>query len=480
MEKQTTVEQEPIKKVSTWERLCQEKRQRIKESNLDSLEYEFKKPNYYIEKFSKEKESRLYFGDYGNVISSTSDYEYNLIFRSLGIDCKVADLRLWSENDKGAEERKYNLVSSDDETCLEIDFFSSKSNVNFSCWIDGLSEDKKKGVIVAFENTFDGRLSRQILEDIDNDIVNNDYERVVDVSAVNDEDVNYFIERHGLLMRKIGLNWDREKTEKGSFLKFKVVEEVLDGSFDKRQFLMTDVAKEMLDTLDSAGLSLSTRMLGCVMEDRRMGHEKRYGNGYADMFRQLGYLFDSKHDDDKAEEIFDNFDRDRQFKLTRILRDTSREMSKSCRMWLTMASELIDSGDKDINRVVGYEYYKSGLGLKGNGACEDGEFYTVTDNEWTTGDENFWYFYNRGGDYKVTNDFHMAMTRKEIEVNGVILPRGYFCRVSDEEVPRVEPIRLSMFGVPEGEVAEVFGYQYDKAVDNGVNFKKGREIIGTV
>jgi hypothetical protein len=76
--------------------------------------------------------------------------------------------------------------------------------------------------------------------------------------------------------------------------------------------------------------------------------------------------------------------------------------------------------------------------------------------------------------------FHMAMTRKEIMVNGVILPRGYFCRVSDEEVPRVEPVRLSMFGVPENEVAEVFGYQYDKAVKEGVDFKKGREIIGTV
>lgn len=411
----------------------------------------------------------------------TADYEYDLLFRTWRIQDAEGNfltterMRKLASQGSDSDSKIFTYQVPDSSTSLTIDFFSPSSDINFNFRISNLNPDDKTSAITAIENDFPTRLSEQLPKVINHVSDRGDdwFERF-NLNENDRDGARYFIETKGKDLKQYGVDCRLVEDTDGTSLEFRLIRAEWDGSADKKQFLASETAKEMLGILDEAGLILSDRMLTSLMEIEGGHFDNRYGNGYADMHRQLGYLFHPKHMQNRVTEIFANFDPQKAQKILDILE--TRNVRSSSRLWLLTAVSMLGMGKKN-EAAPKFGYYESGLSMKGDGACEDGEFYAVTPWEQKHQDDSFFYFYQRPTHHDTLDNFHMSINTAEIEVDGVRLPPGFFCRVSKDR-KHVEPVRLSMYGMPIEDARDAFGEQFDKVIkEAGENFIQGRDLI---
>lgn len=473
---------------STWERLTQEKAENVRKGRIDMVKTQLKNVPFVWDEIEKSKNDRCYIGDYGNLITEEHDFEINQIFKAWGIvdeENKPVDaqnLRKMVEGKKG-EERKFVLNDQNKDIELKIDFFSEVSDINFDCRIRGIN-DKSRNRLT---DHVQGLGAIKTLNTLAEKLENPDGEIEMEL---NEEQKLYLNKRLGIKDDNKtmwpGFNIDIQKKEEKLKIKWNLNEGLIDGSLDERQFLKSQAAKDLLKVMDMCDLTPSRYMISAITEGGcgGRGYNPRYGSGFSELSRVVtsffgevdeGRLFDIKEDEDDigvSEEVVEKVKN-----LKEVI--NTFEIDGGAKLILDQITEMVL---KDKKEEGGFEYYVSKLGLHSYGACEDSEFYLVSEtNEYKTQeDDNFVYFYGggriSGGDYDVFGRYMLAMARRGILVNGVELPSGFFCRVSEDR-KKVEPVRASMFCFEEDEASKIFGKQYDKFKFNGGDFNAGKDLI---
>jgi hypothetical protein len=340
---------------------------------------------------------------------------------------------------------------------VSIDFFSERSDINFGIWVRNLGESDRQKVVNKFEGLEMIGVKRELINSLD------EPDNKWIPMPTNREENKYLLktlERY-TSERWRGLRLEKDETE--NMVKWVKDEEVFEGLDDDKQFLKTKTARDILWALDVCNLAPGRHFVSAISEggcgnDRAFN--SRYGNGFAELTRLISTYVGK----DTGDWIFE----DGSFEIAKIdiLRKTKNagEMDEGAGMVLDLLSQVIL---KDSDGENSFDYYRSGLGLHGSGACEDSEYYLISEKDEgkIDVDNNFVYFYGHDrlskGDYDVFGEYMMAMSKKEMVVNGVKIPPGFLCRVSEDKT-RVEPLRASMFCFEEKEARRIFGSQYDK------------------
>lgn len=450
--------------------LLRQQTEKIYEQNVTGVRKRLEEVPYIIQEIGRRSGDCEELGDYGNGVYPLRDFELNFVFMALGIVGQDQTLvttdkiREWS----GTDERQLNCY--DKEGRINLRIFLPKSGNNFRCLLLGLTDENRRQVEEKF-NEFEGhlflkRLGQQ-LEKQDGGMV----------ALPEDEfSLNYIEER----LKEMGLvnGWRGFKTEKvvledgKEAVELKIDKNEAEGSNDGRSFLKSQTAGEILGILDYFGLELTNRLVTAFSEGEIIkGYfSQRNGNGFAELSRLTGALVGRQ----REELLFgENFEREKIEELKQYALKMEDGPVKQI-LLLMVGVVLRDDGS-------GFEYYATNLSLYGDGACKDSEVYLVEESKvgQVKDDENFVYFYggrHGTGEYDLYAGMGMAMTRREMVVNGVLIPAGFFCRVSADRT-KVEPIRISMFAFSEEQSRDAFGKQFDDFMKNGGNFGRGRRWV---
>ena len=315
--------------------------------------------------------------------------------------------------------------------------------------MEGLPEDDPNLRAFIFEHLSDSCLDYQT-KDIDykkSIRVVDDEERTVSLVPANRRDVFMRIEQdksNGNLSVSLVLDLDGMR-----------------GKHDERQFIKSKTAKDVWEFLGKYGIELNGIFMNAVTEGSMgRGHfSSRYGNGYTEMTSKLSDYIGGERGKRQVRHLFDVYDPQQ---LKALVDSDKSGLNEPSRLIIDMLCDLISpKKDMDIKEFVRWE---SNLSKRGDGACEDGEYYLIEERKEgeTEEDDDFLYYYQHGGrDDETRNGFYVAMTKNSILVDGVELPKGFFVRVSKRG--EVQPIRASMFCFDPDDSKDAFGVQYDKA-----------------
>lgn len=477
--------------LSTWERLCLEKAENVKNSQINSVKEQLRIVPFVWNEIEKSKGDSCYLGNYGYLVDESRDFEINQIFRAWEIideesePVNVGMLRKKIGGKKG-EERKFILNDPSEKIQLEINFLSGDFDINFDCWISGVDDGYRKKL----SEHIQGLGVIKALDGLAEQFENPDKEVGV---MIDEEQERYLYHRLGMKNGNQemwpGFGIEIKRDDRDFKIKWDLSEELINGSLDEKQFLKSQTAKDFLGVMDVCGLVPSRYMISAISEGGCGGrnYSSRYGSGFSELSRVVTSLFGNAG----VERLFDIEENEEDEEDVR----TSEEIVKKIRVIKeVMSSFEIDEGAKLILEQISglvlrdgkgendFRYYSSRLGLHGNGACEDSESYLVSEvgDRETNQDENFVYFYGGSrvinGSYDVFDGYMLAMSRREISVNGVDLPPGFLCRVSEDGM-KVEPVRASMFCFEEDEAQKIFGKQYEKFFNSRRKFNVGRNLI---
>jgi len=476
-----------IKKEPTVARIIREKESVMIVKGVENIENSLKwnKSSFYERALSEpllENTSSILLGDYGNLDSFKHNYILNLIFEVGGYKTEngkgltVEDIRVDAKQSSEESPKLHYFAENGLE--LSCDFFSGGKNINFDTWIRGINDEVRKKMLDRVENVpankwiskliekskekkdqiiSDGGLaviSDESLKDIkiDNDLfffikeLNLPFEvNIEDLKNIK-EDIFLEIGHKRELFIKVEKNTNNPDGNSIN-LSLLVDTEKMSGGSEADWFAVSDTAGEILGAFDLAGLKISDEMLNYISEGAlgRGGFSERYGNGYADLNRLLSYGIRPKDRDEIAQKLFSYFDESALEKL----KNSSEKLAGPAKLVVEMISDLLDP-ERD-SKKSDFVYSKSDRTMR-DGSCKDVEVYyemALEDRKYTVDDD---FFYQ-----KTSTSTPTAITRREIVVNGVRLPKGFLCRVNPSGV---EPLRPTMFCFNKDEAIDAYGKQY--------------------
>ena len=220
----------------------------------------------------------------------------------------------------------------------------------------------------------------------------------------------------------------------------------MSGGAEADWFAVSDTAGEILGAFDLAGLKISDEMLNYISEGA-LGNgnfSDRYGNGYADLTRLLSYGIRSKNRDEIVKKLFSDFNE----LASEKLKMSSQKLNGPAKLVIEMINDLVDP--ERGNKKSDFAYKKSDRTMR-DGSCKDVEVYyemALEERKYTVDNDFF---------YQKTSSVPTAITRREMVVDGVRIPKGFLCRVN---YLGVEPLRPTMFSFNKDEVIDAYGKQY--------------------
>ena len=216
---------------------------------------------------------------------------------------------------------------------------------------------------------------------------------------------------------------------------------------NEHDFVHSITAREIITTLDNAGLKLHDDVINRVTEGMVGigGYNDRYGNGYADITRLLAILVRDERTDQRMDRIFSEWD------LTKVssLGEGARGLGKPAKLVLEMVSDLAENANASTHSlrlskrsIVSY-------------ACKDAELYYYTA---ITGEESDRVHAWEEGAF-LYKDFggKTAIATQTVTINGVAFPPGFLFRPVEDGF---EPLRATAFCFSVDEAKDAFGKQF--------------------
>jgi hypothetical protein len=233
--------------------------------------------------------------------------------------------------------------------------------------------------------------------------------------------------------------------------------EKMSGRSETDRFLTSKTAEEIMGLLDEAEIKVGSQMLNYMSEGslNRGGFDPefsfRYGNGYAELTRLISHCVGLQDREEIINKLFGKFN-EAGWEKIKTKRDKLNGPSK---VFFDMVGDLIDP-NRD-QKKSDYTFFKSKFSIR-DGSCKDIEYYyemAYEDSKFRR-DNDFFY-------QETYSTSPSAITRREIMVGGVKLPKGFLCRVNEEGV---EPLRPTMFCFSKEEAIDAYGKQYWDTYEN--------------
>jgi hypothetical protein len=451
------------------------------------------------------------FGDNGFVDSFTNNYFLDLFFKCGEYRIETGEILTVGKAREMAKEDinprpKLEYVGKDNSK-VKFDFFAGKNGYNFNTsvvdvsgelkkevlerfseipairWIDIIREtfiQQKKLIAVSrgvYEMTDEGLQNINVDEEliffiksldlVFQDQIDNPYEteREVTLDKINDlldgqnEGVYltfYDKGRRGKVTFALRSSSDQTGGKKVN-LSLLLDTEKISGRSETDRFVVSKTAIETMGLLDESGIKISDQVLNYISEGSLKSgccspeFSSRYGNGYAELTRLLSYCVRLQDRQEIINKLFSSFSESGWEKI----KEKKDKLTGPSRMFFNMIDDLIDPNRKQ--QRSDFNYYKNVLSMR-DGACEDIESYYEDALERGKYKRDDSFFYQETYESALS-----AITRREIVVNGVRLPRGFLCRVSEKGV---EPLRPTMFCFSKDEAIDAYGKQYWKAYKN--------------
>lgn len=443
---------------------------------------------------------QIHFGDYGFVDNYVNNYILDLFFRcgdyktKTGEALTVDNLRKTAlESDDSTPELIY---AGKGDSKAKIYFFNGRESCNFNTSIVGVSDELRKEMMVKFSDI----PAIKWIETI-NEAVNRQRGFIATSCGIYEitakelqgiemgEDLKFFIKALDLVFQEKGetlgnindpLDNNKEGTrlvvgsykDRATFLiepqsgqtggKMVNLSVLLDtekmsGRTEADRFVVSKTATEIMDLLDESGIQVSNHVLNYISEGSLHKGEfnpefnNRYGNGYAEVTRLLSYCVRLEDRQEIIKKLFSSFSDSGWEKI----KDKKDRLTGPSKVFFEMINDLIDPNRKQ--KKSDYAYHKSEFAMR-DGTCRDIEYYyevAYWENE-SLRDKNFFY-------QKTYSSGPSAITRREIVVDGVRLPKGFLCRVCKEGV---EPLRPTMFCFSKDEAIDAYGKQYQYIYEN--------------
>jgi len=420
-------------------------------------------------------------GDYGNQDSFANNYVLNSIFEVGGYKNRdgkgliVEDIR--ADARQSSEERPDLHYFAENGLDLSCNFFGGGKEFNFDTYIRGINDEIRKKMLDRVENSpanqWVAKLIEKTREKKDQMISDGGLFVISDDSLKDikiDDDLLFFIKELELpfegtvedlkgikenlfleigrkreLFIKIQRNIDNTEANTVN-LSLLVDTEKMSGGAEADWFAVSDTAGEILGAFDLAGLKISDEMLNYISEGA-LGNgnfSDRYGNGYADLTRLLSYGIRSKNRDEIVKKLFSDFNE----LASEKLKMSSQKLNGPAKLVIEMINDLVDP--ERGNKKSDFAYKKSDRTMR-DGSCKDVEVYyemALEERKYTVDNDFF---------YQKTSSVPTAITRREMVVDGVRIPKGFLCRVN---YLGVEPLRPTMFSFNKDEVIDAYGKQY--------------------
>lgn len=439
---------------------------------------------FYEEVLSKpllEDVSSINLGDYGNEDTFKYNYILNSIFEvggyktNNGKELTIEDIRIDARQSTEESPKLHYFAENGSE--LSCDFFGGGKEFNFGIYIREINDELRKKMLNRVENfpanQWISKLIEKTREKKDQMISDGGLFVIGDESLKDikiDDDLLFFIRKLGIsfegtvenlegikedlfleidhkreLFIKIQKNTDNYESNTVN-LSLLVDTEKMSGGAEADWFAVSDTAREILGAFDLAGLKISDEMLNYISEGA-LGNgnfSDRYGNGYADLTRLLSYGIRSKNRDEIVKKLFSDFNE----LASEKLKMSSQKLNGPAKLVIEMINDLVDP--ERGNKKSDFAYKKSDRTMR-DGSCKDVEVYyemALEERKYTVHNDFF---------YQKTSSVPTAITRREMVVDGVRIPKGFLCRVN---YLGVEPLRPTMFSFNKDEVIDAYGKQY--------------------
>jgi hypothetical protein len=455
----------------------------------------------------REFEDQISWGDYGNVDSYVDNYFLNLFFKCGGyrsedgelltIDSLRRDARKSEDLDprlvykgKDGSTAEFHFFAGGDECNFQSSFIDINSNLREEMitkfyetpairWIKTINEaiDQQKEVIAMSRGVY--KIAPEELQGIETGEELELFVRMLELVPVEKEidskgeatnesgEGNYMViktnkNKVAFLIEPQDEGIDEKKVNISVWLDI----EKMSGRSETDRFVTSKTAEEIMGLLDKAGIKVSDQVLNYVSEGSlnrgKVSPEfsPRYGNGYAELTRLISHSVGLQDRKEIIDRLFSKFD-ESGWEKTKTEREKLGGPSK---LVFRMIDDLIDS-DRN-QKTSDYDFFKSNFSMR-DGSCKDIEFYYEMALERGKFREDSDFFYQETYSTRPS-----AITRREIVVDGVKLPKGFLCRVSEEGV---EPLRPTMFCFSKEEAIDAYGKQYWDIYEN--NSKKLGRLI---
>jgi len=441
--------------------------------------------NKYVKKLKEFKDGDEYFAELGSGRENYISYKVlGIMFKSLGLKDKLGQEVEMEQIEeillRGIRgEESFNFENGEGE--MEMKFGGGS---NFSIRIkEGLTAEKRDDILKEIENCE----TRKKLDRLEKKLIETgvDFsEKEIEVDEVYDYEEVLILEG-GLSLMMYGEEEDlKRKDDENDWLKMKKVEngwvpilkvEAMKGREDK-SFINSQTVKELFALWDSSNLEVRRTFLGSITEGV-LGFDRdnfqssmiegdngvhRSGNGFARVTRGLSHYIGASSESN-LKSLFRNPNEE---SIERFKEGILKLEDKGAMLVGGMMLDLISDKEGLVGGREEKELWRDcTINMEDLGSCEDSENYLVSEclgSNKTDSDEDFVYYYNRpeARAVGVKDGYYMAMMRREMVVDGVRLPAGFLCRVS--EVGGVRPIRASIFCFEEKDSREIFGKQFNK------------------
>ncbi|HOR02119.1 MAG TPA: hypothetical protein PKZ92_02570 [Candidatus Woesebacteria bacterium] len=455
------------------------------------------------------REDQIDLGDYGSTSNYVNNYFLNLFFECGGykseegepltVDSLIRDVK------RSGDLRPILVYEGKDNSSAEFYSFAGKNNDAFHSLLVNVSDNLRGEMIAKFYETpaigWVKTINEAISQQKDLVVMSQGVYKIAPEELQGIEvgkELELFVKMLGLVPveKEIKIDSKDEVTNESGEGNYMVIKtnkdkvafliEPQDGGIDEKKvnisvcldiekmsgrsetdrFVTSKTAEEIMDLLDKAGVKVSDQVLNYISEGSlnrgKVNPEfsPRYGNGYAELTRLISYGIGLQDREEIINRLFSKFD-ESGWEKTKTERDKLGGPSK---LVFEMIDDLIDP--ERNQKKSDYDFFKSNFSVR-DGSCKDIEFYYEMALE--------------RGKFKEDNDFFYqetygarpsAITRREIMVGGVRLPKGFLCRVSEEGV---EPLRPTMFCFSKEEAIDAYGKQYWDIYEN--NSKKLGRLI---
>lgn len=474
-------------------------------SRLDLFQSFLSQSDFYSQQVARSKgDQDTHLGDYGNFPAFTKNYLLDRIFVTIGArDSSENPLSVNSLRNLAAhspDEFPKLRLSAEAGEIIDIDFFAGKNDVNFGCWLRGLSEDKKAEVVSSLENLPPRIWAKSIVQQLSEQqgqILEHEGVFSLPVSdwTTSDSisDLTYFLNDYEFSPK---FGWTREEVEavlndgtvpkergsiaswidpatneswhvfpargialavkkNGSAVTTRILIDTVElrGRTLPNSFLDSQTARELLGVFEKLGLEPSDEMLNDFTEGSLgFGHySPRYGNGYADLSRLVTYIAREGSGIERLVSVSNP-----NFTAESLLQETEN-LSAPVKLILKMMAGIMKRGAPAADQPFRISSF-SGQSIR-DGSCKDSEVYFSNSLKLGKSFQEEDIFISKSG-YGADTKINVV----PIVADGIEFPAGYLFRVSAKG--ELEPLRATMYCFNSAEARDAFGWQYAEALNN--------------